>query len=189
MQQEVNQICAAVGLAAAVEPALYCGTYAKYNNDSIAGKWLKLRDYESASEFLQACRELHGDEDDPELMFQGCEGIPDELYGESLSEADLQKLYDWVQLDDDDRELLAEYVDATGYRLDDIDAEDVRDKLYCVLSYPDMPDYNTAMGWYVVDEGLLDVPENLRSYIDFEVLGRDWLMDLSVSANGYVFGA
>lgn len=175
--------------AVAVEPALYCGTYAKYNGGSIAGKWLKLRDYASAEEFLQACRELHRDESDPELMFQDFEGMPRELYGESLSLADMQKLYDWLHLDDADRELLDEYLEATGCHLDAVDIEAVRDKLYCTLDDPAWGDYNTAMGWYVLDEGLIEAPEHLRSYIDVEALGRDWLMDLSVSSNGYVFEA
>ena len=175
--------------ATSVEPALYCGTYAKYNDGSIAGKWLKLRDYDSADDFLQACRDLHRDEADPELMFQDFEGMPREMYGESLSLTDLQRIYDWVQLDDADREVLDEYMDATGYRLDEMDVRDVQEKLYCVLDDPDMPDHNTAMGWYVVDNGLVDVPEQLKNYLDMEALGRDWLMDLSVSSNGYVFEA
>jgi antirestriction protein len=170
-----------------VEPALYCGTYAKYNDGSIAGKWLKLCDYASAEEFLQGCRDLHRDESDPELMFQDFEGMPRALYGESLSLADLQKLYDWLNLPDDERGLLDEYLEATGDSLDDLDTADVHDKLYCVLDDPDMPDHNTAMGWYVLDEGLIEAPEHLRSYIDVAALGRDWLMDFSVSSNGYVF--
>jgi antirestriction protein len=48
-------------------------------------------------------------------------------------------------------------------------------------------DNNAAMGWHALDEGLVQVPEHLWSYIDVEALGRDWLMDFSVSTNGYVF--
>jgi len=172
-----------------VEPALYCGTYAKYNGGSIAGKWLKLADYPDAEAFLQACRELHHDESDPEFMFQDFEGFPKVLYGESLSLADLQKIYDWVHLDDDDRKLLDEYLDVTGSLPDDVDVNEVRDSLFCVLDDSDMPDYNTAMGWYMLDNGLVEAPEHLRPYIDVAALGRDWLMDLSVSTNGYVFEA
>ena len=29
-----------------IEPRIYVGTYAKYNDGSIAGKWLDLNDYE-----------------------------------------------------------------------------------------------------------------------------------------------
>lgn len=176
-------------VASCVEPALYCGTYGKYNDGSISGKWLRLTDYPDAEAFLRACSELHSDEADPEFMFQDCEGIPDELYGESLSLDDLRKLYDWLHLDDDNRQLLAEYLDATGYRLDDVNPADIEDKLYCVLADPYMPDHDTAMGCYVLDEGLIEAPEHLRMYIDVASLGRDWLMDFSVSSNGYVFEA
>jgi antirestriction protein len=172
-----------------VEPALYAGTYAKYNDGSIEGKWLKLRDYTDAEEFLTACCDLHRDEDDPEFMFQDFEGFPRELYGESASLEDLRKLYDWVRLDDDDRQLLAEYVDATGYGLDGVDMEGVGDKLYCALDLSDFLSVEAAMGWYVIDEGLVQVPQDLQGYIDTEALGRDWLMDFSVSSNGYVFVA
>jgi antirestriction protein len=175
--------------ATTVEPALYCGTYAKYNDGSIGGKWLRLTDYPDAEAFLQACRELHRDEADPEFMFQDFEGFPKELYSESLSPDELNKLYDWVNLSHDDRELLAEYLDATGYPLADVNMVDVQDKLFCVLDRSGFLSDEGAMGWHVIDEGLVEVPEHLRGCIDAEALGRDWLMDFSVSSNGYVFGA
>lgn len=172
---------------AGVEPALYVGTYAKYNNGSIAGKWLKLGDYPDAEAFLQACQELHRDEADPELMFQDFEGFPEELYSESLSLDDLGRLYDWLNLSDDDQQLITEYLDATGYQLHEVNPGDVSDKLFCVLDSSGYLSDEDAMGWHVIDEGLVEVPEHLRGYIDAEALGRDWLMDFSVSSNGYVF--
>ena len=57
-------------------PRIYVGTYAKYNNGSIQGEWLDLDDYTDKSDFIQACLELHDDEEDPELMFQDWENIP-----------------------------------------------------------------------------------------------------------------
>ena len=84
--------------------------------------------------------------------------------------------------------MVAEYLDATGYSLRDVDIQDVRDKLYCLLdvgwSGPE-----AAMGNYLLDEGLVEVPEQLQGYIDVAALGRDWLMDFYVSSNGYVFEA
>lgn len=59
---------------------IYVGTYAKYNDGSIYGKWLTLNDYKTESEFWAACRALHADERDPEFMFQDWE-CPDELGG------------------------------------------------------------------------------------------------------------
>lgn len=173
-----------------IEPSLYCGTYAKYNNGSIDGKWLKLGDYENPEAFLQACRDLHRDESDPELMFQDFEGMPRELYGESLSLEDLQKLYKWLHLPDDDRDLLDEYLDASGETIDQVDVDDVRERLYCILDDPDAPDYNTAMGWYMFDNGLLgEVPGLIEPYLNLAAIGRDFLMDFHVSSNGYVFEA
>src|SRR5690606_14482571 len=64
------------------EARVYVGTYAKYNDGSIFGEWLKLSDYANKEEFYTACRELHDDEEDPEFMFQDYENIPNGLIGE-----------------------------------------------------------------------------------------------------------
>lgn len=65
------------------EARIYVGTYAKYNEGSIFGKWMDLLDYSGRKEFYDACRELHNDEKDLELMFQDWENIPSALIGES----------------------------------------------------------------------------------------------------------
>ena len=78
-------------------PRLYVGTYAKYNNGSIDGKWLDLNDYSNAEEFYDACSELHSDEDDPEFMFQDFEGFPSDMYSESGDVSDIYKLIDFVE--------------------------------------------------------------------------------------------
>lgn len=59
------------------------GTYAKYNNGSIFGKWFDLSDFTDKDDFMTACAELHKDEEDPEFMFQDWENIPDDLICES----------------------------------------------------------------------------------------------------------
>lgn len=65
------------------EARVYVGTYNKYNNGSLFGKWLDLSDYSDKDEFLEACRELHKDDQDPEFMFQDYENIPETLISES----------------------------------------------------------------------------------------------------------
>jgi antirestriction protein len=62
-----------------MEPRVYIGTYAKYNRGSIAGGWLTLTDYKNYGDFCDACRKLHSDEADPELMIQDYESFPDGL--------------------------------------------------------------------------------------------------------------
>lgn len=60
-------------------PAVYVGTYHKYNNGSIFGKWFDLTDFDDEESFQVVCRELHKDESDPEFMLQDWEGIPSKI--------------------------------------------------------------------------------------------------------------
>lgn len=89
---------------------VYVGTYAKYSSGSLKGAWIDL-DGHDADSFAEACAELHADESDPELMFQDFEGFPEHFYGESHLD---EGLWAWLELDEDDRKLLAMYAEAFG---------------------------------------------------------------------------
>lgn len=144
-------------------PRLYVGTYAKYNNGSIKGAWLDLEDYADRDAFLEACAELHKDEADPEFMFQDFEGFPRSLYNES-SVSD--ELFAWLELDEDDRELLAVYidnVDSSG------DIDNARDAF---MGKADT-EADWAAQWLEDTGGLEGVPEHLKNYIDYEAYARD----------------
>lgn len=142
---------------------IYVGTYAKYNSGSIAGKWLDLEDYADREAFLEACRELHKDEIDPELMFQDFEGFPRSYYNESSVPAEL---WDWLDLGDDDRELLEVYQEHVA---DDADIDRAREAF--------AGKYDSEADWaedFLESTGdLQGVPKNLRNYIDFEAYARD----------------
>jgi antirestriction protein len=142
---------------------IYVGTYAKYNGGSIAGKWLDLEDYADKDEFLKAAAELHKDEADPEFMFQDFEGFPRALYSESYINP---AIWDWLDLDEDDRELLAVYQDNID---GDADIERARENFH--------GKYNSKSDWaanFLEDTGSLnEVPEYLRNYIDFDAYARD----------------
>jgi antirestriction protein len=134
------------------EPRIYVGTYAKYNSGSIAGKWMSLEGHDKDS-FLEACAELHSDEADPEFMFQDFEGFPREFYGESgLSE----ELWDWLALDEEDRELLARYCDAIG--CEGLTIEDAREAFRCIA------DSEADFAQDLAEE-CGDIPENLPAWI------------------------
>lgn len=109
---------------------IYCGTYAKYNSGSIAGKWINLEDFAGdKAGFYDACRELHADEADPELMFQDFEGFPRVFYSESgLPDS----LFEWLELDENDRELLEAYAGATGYDAGEITIDAARNVFHGV---------------------------------------------------------
>ena len=52
---------------------VYVGTFRKYNEGSIEGAWIDLDKFANYEEFIAACRKLHADETDPELMIQDVE--------------------------------------------------------------------------------------------------------------------
>ena len=60
-------------------PAVYVGTYRKYNNGDISGAWLYLANYATYADFLAACGRVHKDEKSPEFMIQDSECFPDGL--------------------------------------------------------------------------------------------------------------
>lgn len=159
---------------------IYVGTYAKYNAGSLFGKHLDPEDYVGKDEFLYACRELHKDEEDPELMFQDWEEIPSGMISESHVSGEL---WDWLDLDEDDRELLKVYqedVNSSG------DIEEARDSF--------AGKYNSKADWaesFVDDCDLLeDMPAQLRGYFDFKAYARDAEVGGSMSFvqhEGYVW--
>ncbi len=70
-----------------MNPKVYVGTYAKYNNGSIAGGWISLKSCKNYDDFLSKCYALHRDEREPELMVQDTDDFPDGLScGESFGE-------------------------------------------------------------------------------------------------------
>lgn len=165
-------------------PALYVGTYGKYNDGSLFGAWLYLEDYDDPAAFLHACAQLHKDEpeDVRELMFQDFQNFPASLYHESMGTADLQAIYDWMDLDEDDQEILAAYESHYGTGNGDISdrIETARDAFFCKLK-PYMLKWNfwpgeewKALGYYMEDEGLIEIPEHVRDYFDYEAYGESF---------------
>lgn len=147
-------------MTATTTARVYVGTYAKYNSGSIEGDWLDLEDYSDIEEFHQACAELHKDEADPEFMFQDWEGLPNGMVGESHISAEV---WDWLDLDDDDREILEAYrdnIDQTG------DIEQAREA-YCSRA-SSKEDFAEQMFY-----DCYTIPKELDCYIDWSRVARD----------------
>jgi antirestriction protein len=135
------------------EARIYCGTYAKYNAGSIAGAWLTLSDYADRDDFLDACRDLHKDESDPELMFQDFEGFPRPWYSESAAPDAI--LWEWLELDENEREAFGLYADNLG---GDATIEGFRD------CYQGTRDSEADFAQEIAEE-CGDIPEGLPSWI------------------------
>ena len=157
--------------------SIYVGTYQKYNNGSIQGAWVDLTKFSNEDEFLDYCKELHKDEEDPELMYQDFEEFPKRYYSESYINSDL---WEWLALDDNEKDILEAYLECFGY---DGTIEDAM-KAY-QGQYTNDIDFTMELL-----ESCGDIPQDLPSYvhIDWEGTARDIMMDYS-SANGFYFRA
>lgn len=80
------------------EPALYCGTYGKYNKFNVRGMWVNLSTFDSYKDFEAFCLAIHADEADPELMYQDHTNIPDSLYQESMGEKGFSKIMEYREM-------------------------------------------------------------------------------------------
>lgn len=145
---------------------VYVGTYAKYNNGNLTGEWLDIEDYADKEDFEAACKELHKDEEDPELMFQDFEGFPDGMISEShISE----EAFDLAQLDDDDLEMFKAYRSEVNQ---DGTVEEARDSY--AGKYGKKEDY--AEDYYEESGCLKEVPDSLRYHIDWTSVAREMEM-------------
>ena len=82
-------------------PALYCGTYGKYNDGNLRGMWVNVSTFGSYEYFIDFCKAIHADEEDPELMYQDFANIPDSLYHESMGEEEFTNLLKYCDLCDE----------------------------------------------------------------------------------------
>ena len=169
-----------------LRPAVYVGTYGKYNEGSIYGAWLNPGDYDTYEDFMKACGELHKDEPSGqrEFMFQDYENLPRNLYSESyFSKAAFAycKAYDEAA-DPDALEAYAELFEIE----EDWDADDIFEDFN--EKYRGEYEGYTDLAYAMVDElGLLnDMPSTLQNYFDYEAYGRDLMFDFD-ECNGHYF--
>lgn len=166
--------------------SVYVGTYRKYNEGSLFGKWLNFSDYSDYDELLTAMKNLHADEDDPEFMYQDYEisllfenlGLVSEYH----ISREIYEVWNKIQNSDYDAEIVEAFMNCVG-SFDSI--EEILEKVE-----------ETYNGKYDSDEDFAEnllmetdcIPKNLPSYvyIDWEKTARDIMMDYSTS-NGYYF--
>ena len=161
------------------QPAIYCGTYGKYNNGSLDGAWLDLEAFDSYDEFLEICALLHDDEDDPEFMFQDYQGFPREWYDESGLKESFDNIVEYCKLDENDREVFDAYYEWSG----NADFAHFRDH------YMGKFDTEEDFAEYIVSEcyDLDNMMGDLSFYFDYERYARDSFMTDYAFCDGYVF--
>lgn len=167
------------------EAQIYVGTYRKYNEGSLYGKWMKLADYADFEEFIEACKILHKDEDDPELMYQGWQYMPDALINESWLSENFFEFRDAVEtLKNDDQDAFMVWVDFDSHDL-------VNEDLYNLIgkfrdAYQGKYDSEEEYARQFVED-CYDLSEFAQTYFDYDKFASDLFMTDFWYEDGYVF--
>lgn len=152
-------------VSSSCNPAVYVGTYHKYNNGNLSGLWVDLTSFYDYDDFIEFCERLHADEEDPELMFQDFENFPKAWYYEGcINEEIFDKIIEYANedLDDEEKEAFEEYLE--DYPDDTI--SDFQDKSVGCF-YTDAECAEFIAGY---DERFNDIPKEFKSCIDYDRL-------------------
>lgn len=169
------------------EASIYVGTYAKYNAGSLFGKWFDLSDFADKDEFIEACKEYHKNEDDPELMFQDYENIPKELVSESWLSENFFELRDKVdEMDSTMQEAFTAWLDYENRNLSKVDADDLVKKFNneYIGKYAEEEDYAREM-----IEQCYELSDFVLNYFDYAAYARDLFSGGYKFIDGFVFNA
>ena len=162
------------------EPSVYVGTYGKYNEGSLCGLLIDLSSFSDYDDFIDFCKAIHADEEDPELMAQDYEAFPRQWYNEGfMSEEDFDHIQEYTELCD-------KYdVDAVDDYMEFADELDNFEEAYCGEW-----DSEEDFARHIVEE-CWDIERtmgDLSRYFDYEAFGRDLFMyDYNMGANNHVF--
>ena len=157
-------------------PALYCGTYSKYNSGKLCGMWVNVSTFESYEDFENFCKAIHADEEDPELMYQDFVNMSRSLYHESMGEEEFNNLLKYCELCDD------YWVSAVDDFLEWFSPEDLdrMDDAY-VGVYDSKEDFAREMVNDCYD--IKKMMGSLADYFDYEAFSSDLFM------GDYLFGS
>ena len=150
-------------------PALYCGTYGKYNSGNFSGIWVDVSTFDSYEDFENFCLAIHADEEDPEIMFQDGENIPDSLCCESMGEEEFNQIAEYCELCDEySVEAVEDFLE--WYSPDDLD--NMHDAYVGV--YESREDFAREIVSDCYD--IENIMGNLACYFDYEAFARDLFM-------------
>ena len=156
---------------------MYVGTYRKYNEGSLFGAWIDLAKCSDYDEFIDVCKILHQDEEDPEFMYQDFEGFPEMWYYEScMDEATFDKIVAYADMDNKDA--FEAFVNATG----EDDMEMFKERY--VGKYESKEDF----AYEIVNECFnLDEHGVIGQYFDYKAYAYDLFLEGFTFEDGYVF--
>ena len=161
-------------------PALYCGTYGKYNSGNLGGMWVTVSTFNDYEDFVNFCKAIHADEEEPELMYQDFANMPDSLYHESMGAEEFENILKYCDLCDEYNVL------AVDDFLEWYSPEDL-DMMYD--SYVGVYDSKEDFAREIVSDcyDLDKMMGDLACYFDYEALASDlFISDYHFGSHGTV---
>ena len=167
------------------EASVYVGTYRKYNEGLLLGKWLNLSNYADKEEFYTACKELHQDEEDPEFMFQDYENIPNGLISECwISDNLFEVLEAFEDMDESQKEPFLIWCNNGHHSLSE---EDINELISSFENdYIGQYDSEEDFGRELIEDRD-DLIDFAKQYFDYKAYARDLFCGDYWSEAGYVF--
>ena len=157
---------------------VYVGTYHKYNCGRLDGAWVDLESFNDEDELMEFLYRLHADEAEPEFMVQDYMNFPRRFYSEAMNEHDFAELYEWLNLDEEEREMCAEY-------WEEIDKSASVERIKDILVYSgNSNDYFDELA--EEELSMYNVPDFLKYCFDYEKWREMCAYDYSVTRN-FVF--
>lgn len=169
-----------------LEVKVYVGTYAKYNNGSIEGKWIDLTNL-NYEEYCNTIANTHYDESDPEYMIQDID-TDNEVLRSMISEYGIDK--DFWDLKEALKEFTEEQLEAYTIYVNNTKDLYIGNFEENYLGYFNDYNINQALGEYMMDitGEINEIPKHLQYYFDYESFGRDLLISEYWEQDGYIFG-
>ena len=161
-------------------PAVYCGTWHKYNCGSLRGMWIDLTSFSDYNDFVNFCRAIHCDETAPEIMIQDFMNCNKNFRSEFFDESDFDKvnLY-WEIVERQGQEAVDDFFEF----FDDIEKFDEK----FVGLYENKSDF--AFDW-LEWTGKREEIESLCPWIDYNGIAENMFAhDFNFGSNCYVFHA
>lgn len=171
---------------------LYVGTYKKYNEGSLEGKWLDLDDYNDKDEFLEACYELHKDEKDPELMFQDSDIDNDweeKLYAESSVPEEYWEIKEAIKESYINDDIFSVWM---NHECETPSVEQVKKCEDCYITHME-DSFNPGADYAEQEFEETHSAEEMKRlewitrYIDWDAVWRDMTFDGYFEEDGYIF--
>ena len=177
-------------------PAVFVADYASYNEGHISGAWFDITDFDDQDEFHERISEFFTALDKvapldfnmprEETMFQDYQLFPSQFYNECEIDS---KLWDYLKLLDENKDF-EDIVEAYGACFGEVDNfEDVQERFELNIDeqYPEShASTDEKYGWYCKDAGLIDIPDHIENYFNYEAYGAAMLQGM-YEHNGYIF--